>query len=288
MYEVKHSGRDSYKLFQPKREVQGTQKAELGETLAGAVTRGEFDLRFQPQTNVEGNITGAEALLRWNHPKFGLLTPDMFIGLAEQNGTIAELNRFVIEKAVTVLRDWASKPEGAKLTLSVNLGGEQLLRADFARELRSLLRTSGIRAGALVLELTEQMLSTCRGDASKILAQLKTTGVSLSLDDFGAGYTSLASLKDMPVDEIKIDGRFVKAMATGKKDMAIVKSILALASALGMTAVAEHVETQAQEELLIDEGCSRFQGFLYGGALSRADFELMVGIGSYEAGRKVA
>ena len=286
MYDVKRSGRNAYKVFRPGRESDSVQRVEISESLAGAATRNELELRFQPQVDMAGEITGAEALLRWNHPKLGLLTPDLFMGIAEQNGTIAELNRYVIEEAVRVLQSWSSFAEAKHLSLSVNLGSEQLLRPDFARELRNLLRSRNIRNGALVLELTEDLISKCRDDSAKILAQIKTTGVNISLDDFGAGFTSLAGLKELPLDEIKIDGRFVKGMSSGKNDMAIVKSILALAEALNMTAVAEHVETQAQEDMLAASGCVRFQGFLYGGALSLADFEQMAGFGIHTPVRK--
>jgi diguanylate cyclase (GGDEF)-like protein/PAS domain S-box-containing protein len=273
MYDVKRSGRNAYKIFEPGRTVESSNQLTIGEDLKHAVQSGQMALRLQPQVNRDGRIVGAEALIRWNHPKLGMLTPDKFMGLADQRGLAREIGSFVLESAAKLLSDWKRSKVNGNLKLAVNLSAQQFLDPQFVEELRLLIVRHKIDPSRLTLELTEQVIAKNRGDAIKAMERLKATGVRLSLDDFGTGFSSLAHLKEMPLDEVKIDGKFIRLMQNRPKDMALVKTILAMAEALGLATVAEHVETQEQEKFLLAQGCDGFQGYLYSGAMTRDDFE---------------
>jgi EAL domain-containing protein (putative c-di-GMP-specific phosphodiesterase class I) len=230
-------------------------------------------LRLQPQVDRDGHTCGAEALLRWSHPKLGLLAPEKFMELAERRGIAGDIHAYVLEQAARLLGAWQADPEMRGLRLAVNIGSDQLFDPELPRTLRELFKRHSAPASLLTLEFTEESIAKSRDEAMKAMARLKTTGVRLSLDDFGTGYSSLAQLKDMPLSEIKIDGRFIRHMHDRPKDAALVKTMLAMAETLGLDAVAEHVETAAQEKFLLKHGCTLYQGFLYSGAMTRGDFE---------------
>ena len=276
MYDVKKSGRNSFKIHEEAAEKDTHNHVKLLADLAGLTDRNELELRFQPQLNRFGTICGAEALIRWNHPELGLLAPDKFMPIAERNGQIATINSWVLDRAFHVLKSWQLNPSTVDLRLAVNVALQQFMSDDFARQIGSSAKRHGADVRKLTLELTEKLVSKSRESSMQILNRLKGTGVALSLDDFGVDFSSLSLLADMPLNEIKIDGKFVKSMHKRPQDKALVKSILAMAEALGLATVAEHVETQAQEKLLMEYGCTKFQGFLYGGAMSQADFEMAV------------
>jgi EAL domain-containing protein (putative c-di-GMP-specific phosphodiesterase class I) len=276
MYDVKKSGRNAFKIFEEEQELDLHGRVNFINDLHGLTTRNELELRFQPQLNRRGTICGAEALLRWNHPQLGLLTPDKFMHLAETNGHIGAINAWVLGQAFTTLNKWQSCEATMSLRLSVNIGLQQFMNAGLANEIKLLARNHGADTSKLTLELTEKLVSKNREGSTGLLKKLKATGVRLSLDDFGVDFSSLSLLAEMPLDEIKIDGKFVKSMHNRPQNKALVKSILAMAEALGLSTVAEHVETQAQEKLLMEFGCTNFQGFLYGGAMNQSDFEMAV------------
>lgn len=273
MYEVKKSGRNAYRIFEQGRDIKSGNQLTIGEDLKQAIKRKELVLRLQPQVDRDGRIIGAEALIRWNHPTLGLLTPDKFMGLAEQRGQAGEIGQFVLEHAIKLLAAWKAEKFTADLKLAVNISSQQFLNDEFVHEIRGLISRHKITPARLTLEMTEQVISKDRDNAVKAMERLKTTGIRLSLDDFGTGLSSLSHLKDMPLDEVKIDGKFIKQMQDRPKDMALVKTILAMAEALGLSTVAEHVETQGQEKFLLAHGCDAFQGYLYSGAMTRDDFE---------------
>ncbi len=276
MYNVKKSGRNAYQLFEEGEHLETESHAQIARDLKNAIGRDELNLRFQPQVNRDGVIVGAEALIRWNHPSLGLLTPDMFMPIAEQNGQIREIGKWVLDTATQVLVRWQQKRATSHMQLAVNISAQQFLSKDFVRELRALIKARQIPSKLLTLEFTEQVISKNRDNSVKQMQSLKTTGVRLSLDDFGTGFSSLGHLKEMALDEVKIDGKFVRDMQSHPKDMALVRSILAMSQALGLTTVAEHVEIQAQENFLMEHGCNVFQGYLYSGAMTLADFESSV------------
>ena len=195
---------------------------------------------------------------------------------------------FYLEHAVKLLASWQEGVLTAGLRLAVNISAPQFLSEGFVSEIRSMISRHKIKASNLTLELTEQVISKDRANAVKTMERLKTTGVRLSLDDFGTGFSSLSHLKDMPLDEIKIDGKFVRVMQERPKDTALVRTIIAMAQALGLSTVAEHVETPEQEKFLVGQGCDAFQGFLYSGAMTRDDFEEAVKRSAGDAGRQLA
>jgi diguanylate cyclase (GGDEF)-like protein len=276
MYNVKKSGRNAYQIFEEGEHLETESHAQIARDLKNAISRNELILRFQPQVNRDGVIVGAEALIRWNHPSLGLLTPDMFMPIAEQNGQIREIGKWVLDTATLVLVEWQKNHATSHMQLAVNISAQQFLSKDFVRELRTLIKARQIPSKLLTLEFTEQVISKNRDNSVKLMQSLKTTGVRLSLDDFGTGFSSLGHLKEMALDEVKIDGKFVKDMQSRPKDMALVRSILAMSQALGLTTVAEHVEIQSQENFLMENGCDVFQGYLYSGAMTLADFEASV------------
>ncbi len=276
MYNVKNSGRNAYHLFEEGEHLETESHAQIARDLKCAISRNELALRFQPQVNRDGIIIGAEALIRWNHPSLGLLTPDRFMAVAEQNGQIREIGKWVLETAAQVLVQWQKANATSRMQLAVNISAQQFMSKEFVRELRTLIKVHKIPSKLLTIELTEQVIAKNRDSSVKVMQSLKTTGVRLSLDDFGTGFSSLGHLKDMALDEVKIDGKFVTDMQSRPKDMALVRSILAMSEALGLTTVAEHVEIQSQENFLMEHGCDVFQGYLYSGALTLSDFESAV------------
>lgn len=288
MYEVKRSGRNAYRIFEQGQDIQSGNGLMIADDLKQALKKKQLALRLQPQVDRDGRIIGAEALIRWNHPSLGMLTPDKFMGLAEQRGQAQEIGQFVLENAIKLLASWQGAPLTAGLKLAVNISAQQFFNDAFLREIRALIVRHKILASHLTLELTEQVLSKDRENAVKSMERLKTTGVRLSLDDFGTGFSSLSHLKDMPLDEVKIDGKFVRVMQDRPKDMALVKTIIAMAGALGLSTVAEHVETPEQEKFLLAQGCDAFQGFLYSGAMTRDDFEEAVRRGASDADLQMA
>ena len=273
MYAAKKSGRNAFRMFEPAKPTENGQQIRLSDDLKHIVSEKQIVLRLQPQVNRDGHTCGAEALLRWNHPKLGLLAPEKFMELAERRGIASDINAYVLEHAAGLLGAWQTDPEMRGLRLAVNIGSDQLFDPELPRTLRELFKRHSAPASLLTLEFTEESIARSRDDAMKAMARLKTTGVRLSLDDFGTGYSSLAQMKDMPLSEIKIDGRFIRHMHDRPKDAALVKTMLSMAETLGLDAVAEHVETAAQEKFLLKHGCSLYQGFLYSGAMTRGDFE---------------
>jgi EAL domain-containing protein (putative c-di-GMP-specific phosphodiesterase class I) len=231
----------------------------LETELRHAVDRGELRVLFQPVVALPtGELRGVEALLRWQHRERGLLAPAEFLPLAEENGLITELGRWVLEEACIKAR---ALPEG--VTLSVNLSPRQLLQADLADQVRRALSHSGFAPQRLLLELTESTLIESGPSGAARIAELRDLGGRLCLDDFGTGYSSLSYLHELPIDALKIDRSFIRALPTDARKIAIVRSILLLGKGLGIDVVAEGVETADQAELLGRLGCERAQGFLY-------------------------
>jgi EAL domain-containing protein (putative c-di-GMP-specific phosphodiesterase class I) len=220
-----------------------------------------------------GELVGVEALIRWQHPRRGLLAPDKFIGVAEDSGLIVPIGEWVLETACEQIRDWRArvKPD---LRVSVNLSvgqvqnGERLYRA-----VEQALQRSGVDPAALELELTESHLMQNIEEKASLLNRLGALGVGLAIDDFGTGYSSLSYLKQLPVDSIKIDSSFVRDIGVDPNDEAIITAILAMAHSLRLAVVAEGVETEAQFRTLQALGCDEFQGFYESPALPAADFE---------------
>jgi len=228
--------------------------------LRAAIEHGTLVLHYQPQVDLaSGQVTGAEALVRWPHPTQGLIPPDRFIPLAEQTGLIAPLTDWVLAQAIRQCREW--QRAGRLLAVSVNLSMWNLHDSTLPDRMAALLRDHGVSPAWLRLELTESALMADPERAMDVLARLSGLGVGLAVDDFGSGYSSLAYLKRLRVDELKIDKGFVREMATDEIDGAIVASTVALGHALGLRVVAEGIEDRATWEMLVGMGCDVAQGY---------------------------
>ena len=278
MYEAKSAGRDGLSLYDPAAMDREADRYRLLADLREALGRGagELELHYQPQIGADGKVVAAEALIRWSHPRRGAIAPDSFIPLAEQFGLIGEISRFVLTEAVKRLAQWSSDPRLRRLRLAVNLSVKCFQNDDMPPFLAELLARHGVDGDRLTIEVTEHAMARDQELIAGRLHRLKELGVRLSLDDFGTGYSSLTYLKRLPFDEVKIDGSFVADIETAESDRVLVKTILAMAQTLGLNAVAEHVETPAQEAFLREHGCDCFQGWLYSKALPGDAFATFV------------
>ncbi|MFC5583834.1 putative bifunctional diguanylate cyclase/phosphodiesterase [Nitratireductor kimnyeongensis] len=272
MYQAKSLGRNNVALFDPKVLRKERKRFRLLNDMRSALVDNNLELHYQPQVNAAGHVVGAEALLRWNHAEHGALSPSDFVGLAEQHGLAELLGRGVIDTSVRTLAQWKDNPRLAGLRMAVNLSLKSLRDPDFLDFLHDRLNTHGLDPQRLTLEMTERVLTSDQMQITRRMHELKALGVRLSLDDFGTGYSSIANLKKLPFDELKIDGSFIADITSSESNRALVQTMLDMASTLGLSAVAEHVQTQQQEVLLKSSGCEYFQGWLYGRAMTGRDF----------------
>jgi len=276
MYKSKDSGRNTCRFFGPQMETLMHQRAELDKELRQGLADEQFQLYYQPQLGPEGEITGAEALLRWQHPQRGLVSPGEFIPVAEETGLILPLGRWVLETACRQLAVWATKPAMADLKLAVNVSARQFQQAEFVDQVISTLRSTGADPHRLTLELTESLLVHNVEDVIEKMSELKREGVNFALDDFGTGYSSLYYLKRLPLDQLKIDRSFVLDVLTKPDDAAIAKTIVALAQTLGLKVIAEGIETAEQRAFLASSGCHYYQGNFFSRPLPLQSFEQFV------------
>lgn len=241
-------------------------RVELSAALPHAAERGEFRLHFQPIVAAGSHrVVGFEALVRWQHPERGLLSPDQFIPLAEETGDIASLGRWVLLEACSTLERWTkASAAAATLTMAVNVSMARLNDHSLVEDVGRALERSGLAPERLCLEVTESFLSSDLGSAAEILGELRQLGVRLALDDFGTGNSSLTTLRRFPFQILKIDRSFVSGIGTRPDDTTIVGTTIALAHGLSLSVVAEGVETEEQAEFLINQGCEELQGFLFG------------------------
>ena len=273
MYQAKAAGRNTLLFFEAGMQTAVMLRAELEAELRQGLQDGQFLLYYQAQVDDVGCITGAEALLRWQHPVRGLVSPATFIPVAEVTGLIVPLGRWVMDAACAQLTAWSARPATAHLTLAVNVSARQFRQPDFVTQVVELLDRTGANPRKLKLELTESMLVDNVEEVITNMNVLKDLGVGFSLDDFGTGYSSLSYLKRLPLDQIKIDQSFVRDVLTDPNDAAIVRTIVALAQSLGLSVIAEGVETEPQRDYLANHGCHAYQGYLYGRPLPLEQFE---------------
>ncbi|MDH3209562.1 MAG: EAL domain-containing protein [Burkholderiaceae bacterium] len=264
MYTAKNAGRNALHFFDPALNGSLQTRTTLEADLRRASERGEFVLYYQPEVDNDRRLLGAEALLRWQRPRKGLMLPDEFIGIAEETGVIHELGRWVMETACTQLVAWSTDPDMDHLHLSVNISAHQLRDKGFVQQVLDVLDRSTADPTRLKLELTEGVMLNNVDDSIAKMSALKARGVGFSLDDFGTGYASLAYLKRLPLNRLKIDRSFVHEVLANARDAAVAHTIVELGRNLGLTVIAEGVETQAQHELLHSYGCHAFQGNLFG------------------------
>ena len=273
MYQSKAAGRNTLRFFDPEMQAVVAGRAALEVDLREAVRQRQFILYYQPQVVGDGRLTGAEALVRWQHPQRGMVSPAEFITLAEETGLILPLGHWVLETACAQLTAWAARPEMAHLTIAVNVSARQFHHKDFVDQVLAVLGHTGANPQRLKLELTESLLVDNMGDIIVKMNALKEKGVGFSLDDFGTGYSSLSYLKRLPLDQLKIDQGFVRDILTDPNDAAIAKMVIALAESMGLAIIAEGVETQPQRDFLAIHGCHAYQGYLYGRPLPLVAFE---------------
>jgi diguanylate cyclase (GGDEF)-like protein/PAS domain S-box-containing protein len=275
MYQAKVDGRAAIRFFAPELQSAVNARAELESEVRRGIRNGEFVLWYQPQVN-HGQVLGAEALLRWNHPSRGILTPASFIALAEETGLIIPLGHQVLEAACAQIAAWAANPATAQLTVAVNVSARQFHQADFVQQVLTAVERARSDPRRLKLEITESMLVDNLDETIGIMVQLKEHGVQFSLDDFGTGYSSLAYLKRLPLDQLKIDRAFVRDMLADATSNAIAQAIVSLSRAMHLSLLAEGVETEEQRASLEVLGCHAFQGFLFSPAVPAERFPLLL------------
>ena len=274
--QVQQRGMARYQFASAELNAHSLRKMTLGLQLRGAAERGELELHYQPKVGVVGNrIVGCEALVRWNHPTHGLLPPGEFITLAEELGLICEIGNWVMGSACREAAAWAARGLG-RLSVAVNVSKRQFQRGDLCSRVEEALRASGLPADQLVLELTESMLMDDVAGGLELMQKLTRIGVTLSIDDFGTDFSSLSYLKRFPLSELKIDRSFITDLPGGRADVAIVRAIIDLGHNLGMSVVAEGVETAAQLACLQQFNCDSFQGYLYSKPVPAARFAAML------------
>jgi diguanylate cyclase (GGDEF)-like protein/PAS domain S-box-containing protein len=276
MCKSKDMGRNALSFFDPSMELMVKQRAELEIDLRCALESKQFVLHYQVQVVGDGRVTGAEALVRWLHPLRGVVMPVEFIGRAEETGLILPLGNWVLEAACVQLALWAAQPLMAHLTLAVNVSALQFNRTDFVEQVLSIVKSSGANPQRLKLELTESLFIDRMDEVVEKMFALKAKGVSFSLDDFGTGYSSLAYLKQLPLDQLKIDRSFVYDALTSPNDAVIVKTIVGLGQSLGLAVIAEGVETREQRDFLVASGCHAFQGYYFSRPVALGVFEAYV------------
>lgn len=263
MYQAKTLGRNTLCFFDPAMQATVNANAALGADMRIALKEKQFVVYYQPQVDRQGVITGVEALVRWQHPQRGLITPIHFIPVAEDNGMILPLGQWVLETACEQLAAWADWPQTTNLSIAVNVSVHQFRHPDFVDMVMAAIGRTGIKPQRLKLELTESLLADRMEITIEKMGMLKDLGVTLSLDDFGVGYSSLSVLKRLPLDQLKIDKGFVADVLTDPNDAAISRAIITLAQSLSLQVVAEGVETHEQREFLAYQGCDQFQGHLF-------------------------
>jgi diguanylate cyclase (GGDEF)-like protein/PAS domain S-box-containing protein len=276
LYEAKKAGRNTLRFFDPKMQATITARAALEKDFRDGLQQRQFLLYYQPQVDSSGGIIGSEALVRWQHPRNGVVSPAVFIPLAEETGLILPLGLWVLETACQQLVAWAANPDTAHLSVAVNVSAVQFRQPGYVAQVLAVLERSGANPQKLKLELTESLLLDNVEETIAKMTALKAWGIGFSLDDFGTGYSSLSYLKRLPLDQLKIDQTFVRDLLTDPNDAAIARTIIALAHNLGLEVIAEGVETEAQRQCLALQGCLTFQGYLFGRPVPVADFEQLL------------
>ncbi|MBC3807964.1 EAL domain-containing protein [Undibacterium seohonense] len=263
MYEAKTSGRNAVRFFDPAMQAVLVVKMMLESNLRVALALEQFQLYYQIQVDAEGNVIGAEALLRWIHPDRGFISPLEFIPVAEQTGLIIPIGTWVLETACNQLKKWGRNPKTAHLSLAVNVSAKQFQQSNFVETVTEIVRLHNINPTRLKIELTESTILDNVDATTEKMQQLKKLGIAFSMDDFGTGYSSLAYLQKLPLNQLKIDQSFVRDLNDDENDATIVRAIISLGLNLGLDVIAEGVETVAQRRFLIEHNCLTFQGYLY-------------------------
>jgi len=277
MYLAKEDGKNGFRFFSRDVKVQSIERLTLETALRRALEREQFSLHYQPKIDMASSqITGVEALLRWEHPDFGMVAPMQFIPLAEETGLIVPIGRWVLKEACAQNMAWQRR--GLRpVSMAVNLSPRQFADAHLLRDVDEALAASGMSPVLLQLEVTEGMVMRNVARAIRVLDAIQSRGIRLAIDDFGTGYSSLHYLKRFPLDHLKIDQSLIHGIESHADDLAIAGAIINLAHTLRLTVVAEGVENAAQADLLRHHGCEQAQGFHFARALPAADVEVLLG-----------
>lgn len=276
LVDAKQSGRNRVSFFDPTWQVAVDEHARLLSELRDGIAGHQFEMYFQAQLDQVGHIFGAEALLRWHHPRRGVLNPAEFLPVAEANGMMVKLGDEIMQLCLAQLQCWQEDPATRYLKLSINITADQFYADGFADRLELLFARHRLGAGGVVLEFTESMLLGNFERARTIIHRLRGLGVSFAIDDFGTGCSSLSYLSELTVEQLKIDQSFVRNIGVNDKDAAIVRAIIDMAQALEMEVLAEGVETAEQHEYLLQHGCRYFQGYLFARPVPLAEFNALL------------
>jgi predicted signal transduction protein with EAL and GGDEF domain len=276
MYQAKKAGRNTVRFFDQQMQDAVTARVVLEVELRKALEKQQFRLHFQIQVDRSMRALGAEALLRWEHPTRGLLSPDQFIKVVEETDLMRPVGQWVLEAACARLKEWQQVALTRNLTLAVNVSAKQFNQVGFVAQVQHAVQWHAINPASLKLELTESMLLENIEETIRTMNELKDIGVQFALDDFGTGYSSLQYLSRLPLDQIKIDSSFVRDIASDSSDREIVGTIIAMAQNLFLDVIAEGVETEEQRQFLLGNGCFKFQGFLFGRPLPIEQFEALL------------
>ncbi|MBP6851358.1 MAG: PAS domain S-box protein, partial [Rhodoferax sp.] len=276
MYQAKGAGRNTLRMFDQGMQAAVDGRAAMESELREGLLRGQMRLAYQPVVQLEGRVIGAEALVRWQHPLRGVVSPGEFIPLAEATRLIIPLGQWVLHAACRQLAVWQTQPHMAHMTVAVNVSANQFKEPEFVEGVFLALRQSGADPRLLKLELTESLLADNVEDIIAKMMRLREVGIDFSLDDFGTGYSSLSYLKRLPLAQLKIDQSFVRDVLVDPNDAAIARTIVALGGSLGLAVIAEGVETVGQQQFLQAIGCHAFQGYLFGRPMPVAELDAFV------------
>jgi predicted signal transduction protein with EAL and GGDEF domain len=276
MYQAKESGRNAVRFFDPDMQQVVNNRATLEAALRHVISERQLHLYYQVQVNSDLHPIGAEALVRWIHPERGMISPLQFIPIAEESSLILEIGNWVLESACRQLSVWAQSEYSSTLTLAVNVSAKQFKQTDFVERVVHTMQAHGVTPSRLKLELTESVVLNDIVDMVNKMHALKRLGVRLSMDDFGTGYSSLSYLKQLPIDQLKIDQSFVRDITVDQNDAMMVQTIIDMAKNFRLNVIAEGVETEAQLAFLQAHGCMAYQGYLFSKPLPLEQFDAFI------------
>ncbi len=276
LYQAKNAGRNTLRFFDPSMQAAMDLRSALEAELRQALNLKQLQLYYQPQVDAERHVIGAEALLRWQHPRRGLVQPDDFIPLAEDTGLILPIGLWVLETACTLVKSWEDDACTRQLQVAVNVSARQFRQTDFVAQVQRIIEASGANPARLKLELTESLVLEDVDDTIAKMQAIKRLGVNFSMDDFGTGYSSLSYLARLPINQLKIDRSFVRNLLRNSSEEIITRTIITMGRGLAMDVIAEGVETEAQYEFLEAHGCQAFQGYLFSRPLPLEELEEFV------------
>ena len=276
MYQAKAAGRNTLRFFDPQMQANINARLALEADLHLALAENQFELYYQLQTTHDSHAIGAEVLIRWKHPRHGLILPEDFIPLTEETGLILPIGQWILETACAQLKIWEGSPQSQHLQLAVNVSAKQFQQSNFVAQITQILHQNAIKPDRLKLELTESLVLDDIHDTIHKMKALRKIGLRFSMDDFGTGYSSLAYLTQLPLDQLKIDQSFIRNIGIRHADSVIVQTIIGMAHNLGLDVIAEGVETEAQRAFLEQHGCLSCQGYLFSKPLPIEEFELLL------------